>query len=411
MRLHPGFWLVVALAALPARADLSSVALAKEDDWAQWRGAARTGISAETGWMETWPADGPRILWKAQVGIGFSSFAVAKGRVYTIGHANDADTVFCLDADKGQVLWYHPYPADLGDKFFEGGPTSTPTVDGDRVYTISKWGDLFCFDAASGKIAWQKNLATESSLPIPAWGFGGSPFILGDLLLLNIGEAGIALEKATGRIVWKSAAAECGYSTPLPLPGSDSLVIFTSGRGYHAVDAKTGKEAWRVKWMTQYGVNAADPVFDNGTMLISTGYGKGAALFKLGAGEPELVWQNKSLRSQMNPPVLIGGFLYGVDGDAGQKTALKCVEMSTGTEKWSVPLTGSGALAAADGKLIVLGGDGTLMIAPAAAADFKPTAQAKVLTGKCWTVPVLANGRLYCRNAEGHVVCVDLRKP
>jgi outer membrane protein assembly factor BamB len=381
------------------------------DDWAQWRGAARTGISAETGWMETWPADGPRILWKAQVGIGFSSFAVAKGRVYTIGHANDADTVFCLDADKGQVLWYHPYPADLGDKFFEGGPTSTPTVDGDRVYTISKWGDLFCFDAASGKIAWQKNLATESSLPIPAWGFGGSPFILGDLLLLNIGEAGIAVEKATGRIVWKSAAAECGYSTPLPLPGSDSLVIFSSGRGYHAVDAKTGKEAWRVKWTTQYGVNAADPVFDNGTMLISTGYGKGAALFKLGAGEPELVWQNKSLRSQMNPPVLIGGFLYGVDGDAGQKTALKCVEMSTGTEKWSVPLTGSGALAAADGKLIVLGGDGTLMIAPAAAADFKPTAQAKVLTGKCWTVPVLANGRLYCRNAEGHVVCVDLRKP
>jgi outer membrane protein assembly factor BamB len=188
-------------------------------------------------------------------------------------------------------------------------------------------------------------------------------------------------------------------------------VIFSSGRGYHAVDAKTGKEAWRVKWTTQYGVNAADPVFDNGTMLISTGYGKGAALFKLGAGEPELVWQNKSLRSQMNPPVLIGGFLYGVDGDAGQKTALKCVEMSTGTEKWSVPLTGSGALAAADGKLIVLGGDGTLMIAPAAAADFKPTAQAKVLTGKCWTVPVLANGRLYCRNAEGHVVCVDLRKP
>lgn len=395
------FLFVFALCALPAWGD----------DWPQWRGASHTGISAESGWLETWPEAGPKILWKAQVGIGFSSFAVAKNRVYTIGHANETDTVFCLDADKGQVLWYQPYPADLGDKFFEGGPTSTPTVDGDRVYTISKWGDLFCFDAASGKIAWQKNLATESSLPIPAWGFGGSPCILGDLLLLNIGEAGIALEKATGKIVWKSAAAECGYSTPLPLPGPEGLFLFSSGRGYHAVDPKTGKEAWRVKWMTQYGVNAADPIVDNGTMLISTGYGKGAGLFKLGGAEPELVWQNKTLRSQMNPPVLIGGHLYGVDGDAGQKTSLKCVEMATGTEKWSVPLAGSGALAAADGRLIVLSGEGTLMIAPASPEAFKPTAQAKVLSGKCWTVPVLANGRVFCRNAEGHLVCVDLRKP
>lgn len=401
MRLQLVFWLLIALIALPVSAE----------DWGQWRGPARTGISAETGWLDAWPAEGPRILWKAQVGIGFSSFAVARNRVYTIGHANEMDTVFCLDADKGQVLWYHPYPADLGDKFFEGGPTSTPTVDGDRVYTLGKWGDLFCFDAANGKIAWQKNIATETGAPVPAWGFGGSPLVLGDLLILNMGESGIALEKATGKLVWKSAAAESGYSTPLPIPGQESLLLMSSGRAWHAVDAKTGKEAWRVKWMTQYGVNAADPVFDNGTMLVSTGYAKGAALFKLGGAEPELVWQNKSLRSQMNPPVLIGGHVYGVDGDAGQKTALKCVEMATGAEKWSVPLAGSGAVAAADGKLLVLNGEGTLMVAPASPAAFKPTSQAKVLGGKCWTVPVLANGRVYCRNAEGHVVCLDLRKP
>src|SRR5882672_687989 len=377
-RLRIAAALAVAAAALPASAD----------DWPQWRGPARNGISAEAGWLDAWPAEGPRVLWKAEVGIGFSSFAVARGRVYTIGHAHDTDTVFCLDADKGHVVWYHPYPADLGDKFFEGGPTSTPTVDGDRVYTIGKWGDLFCFDAANGKIAWTRNIATESGLPVPAWGFGGSPAVLGDLLYLNIGEAGIALEKATGKTVWKSGAAECGYSTPLPLPGEEPLLLFSSGKAFLAVNSRTGKEAWRVKWMTQYGVNAADPVVDGSSVFLSTGYGKGAALYRTGKAEPELVWQNRVLRCQMNPPVLLGGYLYGVDGDAGQKTALKCVELATGNEKWSQPLAGSGAVSSAAGSLIVLSGEGELMIAPASSEAFKPVARAKILGGKCWTAPV-----------------------
>lgn len=401
MSLHPRFWIVFVIAAGAAHAD----------DWPQWRGPARNGISAEGGWVDTWPADGPRILWKAEVGIGFSSFTVANGRAYTIGHANETDTVFCLDADKGQVIWYHPYPSELGDKFFEGGPTSTPTVDGDRVYSISKWGDLFCFNAASGKILWSNNVAKESGAPIPSWGFGGSPLIQGDLLLLNIGEAGLALNKTTGGLVWKSAPVECGYTTPLPIPGDGGLVLFSNGKGYVAADAKTGKEAWRVKWVTNYGVNAADPIFSDGMMFVSSGYGKGAALFRLGKSEPELVWQNRLLRTQMNPSVLIGGALYGVDNDSGQKTALKCLDFAGGSEKWAFPLPNVGAVTAADGKLIVLSGEGELLVGPATPEGFKPGARAKVLSGKCWTVPVLANGRILCRNAEGQVVCVDVRKP
>jgi len=401
MSLHPRFWIAFAIVAGAAHAD----------DWPQWRGPARNGISAESGWVDTWPADGPRILWKAEVGIGFSSFTVANGRAYTLGHANETDTVFCLDADKGQVLWYHPYPSELGDKFFEGGPTSTPTVDGDRVYSISKWGDLFCFNAASGKILWSNNVAKESGAPIPSWGFGGSPLIQGDLLILNIGEAGLALNKTTGGLVWKSAPTECGYSTPLPIPGDSGLLLFSNGKGYVAADAKTGKEAWRVKWVTNYGVNAADPIFSDGMMFLSTGYGKGAALFRLGKSEPELVWQNRLLRTQMNPSVLIGGAVYGVDNDSGQKTALKCLDFAGGSEKWAFPLPNVGAVTAADGKLIVLSGEGELLVGPATPEGFKPSARAKVLSGKCWTVPVLANGRILCRNAEGQVVCVDVRKP
>ena len=386
-------------------------ASASADDWPHWRRPARTGVSAEAGWLDAWPADGPRILWKAEVGIGFSSFAVVGGRAYTLGHSNDADTVFCLDADKGQVLWYHPYPAELGDKFFEGGPTSTPAVDGNRVYTISKWGDLFCFNAADGKILWSKNVAMDTGLPVPAWGFGGSPVVLGDHLILNIGDAGIALDKADGRLVWKSASAECGYSTPLPLPGDKGLVVFSNGKAYVAADARTGKEAWRVKWVTNYGVNASDPIPSGDSVFLSTGYSKGAALFRMGAGTPELVWQSRVLRTQMNPGVLIAGHVYGVDNDSGSKTAVKCVELATGAEKWTQPLSNVGSVSAADGKLIVLSGDGELMVGPASPEGFKPSARARVLNGKCWTVPVLANGRILCRNADGQVVCVDVRKP
>lgn len=401
------------IAALPFALATSAIA----DDWPHWRGPARSGISAEAGWLDAWPPDGPKILWKAEVGIGFSSFAVAGGRVYTLGNANDNDTVFCLDAEKGHVLWYHPYPAELGDKFFEGGPTATPTVDGDLVYTIGRAGDLFCFTATGGKVVWSKNIVKDFGLPLPLWGFGGSPVILGNRLLLNAGEAGLALDKSDGHLLWKSAAVEAGYSTPLPVSSEDGLVLFSSGKAYTAVDSKSGKEAWRVKWTTTYGVNAADPILHQGTMLLSTGYGKGAAEFEIGGGEPKVLWQNRVLRTQINPAVKLGGAVYGIDGDgasepgAKNKSKLKCVDLASGTEKWAFPLADVGAVTVADGRLIVMSGDGELLVGPASPEGFTPTARAKVLNGRCWTVPVLANGRLICRNADGQVVCLDVRKP
>ena len=124
--------------------------LTTADDWAHWRGPARNGISAEKGWSSDWPAAGPPIVWKASVGAGFSSVSVANGRAFTMGNANGQDTVFCQDAKSGKEIWKHNYPAELGDKYFEGGTTGTPTVDGDRVFTLSRWGDAFCFEAASG---------------------------------------------------------------------------------------------------------------------------------------------------------------------------------------------------------------------------------------------------------------------
>ena len=386
-------------------------AAAQAADWPQWRGPDRNGISAEKGWLDQWPSAGPTIAWRAQVGLGASSFVVAGGRVYTMGHADGKDTVFCFEAGTGKPVWQHSYPAELGNKFFEGGTTGTPTLDGDRLYALSRWGDAFCFEAATGKIVWSVNVQTETGCPVPDWGFTGAPLVLDGRLILNVGEAGLALDKATGKVLWKSAAQNSGYSTPLPVElDGRGLVLLGSGKSYLAVNPVDGKEAWRAPWVTEYGVNAADPIVSGGRMFVSTGYGKGAALFALGAGAPEEVWRARAFRTQLNAAVLHEGYLYGVDGDTTSIASLKCLEFATGKEVWAQKDFRTGALSLADGRLIGLSGTGTLMIAPASPAGFAPTATAKILDGKCWAAPVLANGLIYCRNTRGDIVVVDVRK-
>ena len=380
-------------------------------DWPHWRGPDRNGVSTETGWQDKWPADGPKVAWKANVGLGFSSFVVADGRVVTMGHADEKDTVFCFDALTGKPLWKHSYPSDLGDKFFDGGTTGSPTIAGGNVFTLNRWGDVFCLNLADGKVVWTKNVQKETGARVPDWGFGGAPLVEGGRVILNVGEAGLALDAKTGAIVWQSAPKIAGYSTPLPLKsGVDTLGIFASGKSYVAVNLKDGKQVWNAKWLTQYDVNAADPIIDGDRLFLSTGYGKGAGLFKLGVPEPESLWKSKALATQMNAAVLFKGHLYGVDGDTTGKASLKCVEFATGTIKWTHAGFGSGGVIIADGKLIALSGTGELMVAPAKPEGFEPTSRAQVLGGKTWTAPVLANGFIYVRNSRGDIAAVDVRK-
>ncbi len=379
-------------------------------DWPNFRGPAHNGISVEKSWRSEWSADGPPVAWKAEVGLGFSSIVVAQGRAATVGHTGGQDTVFCFDATSGKTLWKHSYPAELGDKFFEGGTTGTPTFDGTRLYWLSRWGDLFCFEAADGKIVWQTNVQKETGAPIPTWGYTGAPLVHDDLLVLNVGDAGAAVDKATGKLVWKSAAKDAGYSTPLPLArDGKSLAVFANGENYLAVDPKTGHEAWRFRWLTQYGVNASDPIAHEDRLFISSGYGKGGALLQLAGDAPQQVWKTKALRTQLNAAVLFDGHLYGADGDTTERATLKCLEFATGKEKWAEPGFGNGGVIVADGKLIALSAVGELIIAPASPGGFNPTTRAQVLGPKCWTAPVLANGFIYCRNARGQIAVLDVR--
>lgn len=378
--------------------------LAQAADWPIWRGPNHDGISAEK-------LTGTEVkkLWGAKIGIGFASFTVADGRVYTTGHADSKDTVFCFDATSGKPVWKHDYAADLGDKYYEGGTSATPTLENGKAYHLSRWGDLFCFDAATGKILWQKNIQQETEANIPDWGFSGSPLVSGDLIIVNVGKAGAAVEKATGKLVWKSDTDNAGYSTPYPITvnGKDQVVI-GSGRAYKGVDPKKGTMLWEHTWSTSYGVNAADPILSGTKLFISSGYNKGCALLDLASAEPQEVWRSRVMKNQFNSCVLIDGHLYGSDGDYDKTNTFKCIEFATGTEKWSAPDVGFCSLMAADGKLIVLTAKGELIIAKANAAKFEPISRTQVLKGRCWSAPVLANGRIYVRNAAGDMACLSV---
>lgn len=378
-------------------------------DWPHWRGSQHNGISPESNWQADWPAGGPKVLWSAEVGLGFSSFVVAQARVFTTGHAEGQDTVFCLDAASGKVNWKHSYPADLGDKYYEGGTSATPTVDGDHVYHLSRWGDAFCFDAASGKVVWQTNVQKETGANIPDWGYAGAPLVHGKLVILNVGRSGCALDKATGKLVWKSDEDNAGYSNPVPRKRADGIeIILGSGRSYLAVKPEDGTALWEHRWNTSYGVNAADPIISGDQVLISSGYNKGAALLKIEGSTPVQLWQNRTFRNQFSSSVMLAGHVYGIDHDENKQASLKCVDFMTGVEKWADESVGFGSLVAAGDKLIVLSAKGELIAAKASPEKFDVISRAKVLEGKCWSQPVLADGRLYVRNAPGKVLCLDV---
>jgi len=379
-------------------------------DWARYRGPGMDGISQESG-LRT--SGGAPVIWEKKVGLGYSAPVVGGGKVIITGHdGKETDTVYCFDEKTGEEKWKFSYPQPLGDLYFQGGTTGTATLHGNRVYQLAREGELFCLDAANGKVVWQKHLNKDLEYTKPTWGFSGAPLVWDDWLFINAGVAGLNLDKNSGEVVWKSGNEEAGYSTPYPLERDGwRLVVFSNKRAYVCVDASNGTEVWQYRWMTRYGVNAADPVIEGDSVFISSGYGKGAALLNWKEkSEPARIWQSRDLQSQMNAAVLIDGHLYGVSGNEGQDgTGLRCLELATGTVKWSETAVGAGTLMAVQDKLLVLTENGELQVAPASPEGYKPTFTQKVVEPRVWTVPVFANGQAYCRNASGHLVVLGMK--
>ena len=388
------------------------VATAAAADWTRFRGPDLNGISRETGWSSTWSAEGPKVAWRAKVGIGFSTVVISGGKLITSGHdgrAKGQDTLWCLDAASGKELWKHSYAAPLGNKYFEGGTTGTPTIEGEHVFHLSRQGDFYCLELASGKVVYQKQLVAELGVEVPEWGFAGSPLVEGKLVILNVGSHGTALDKATGKVVWQSGKSSAAYATPIPfdLDGTRCVAILTH-RECAAVEVATGKVRWTRKFTSAYDTNAGAPLVQDGAVLIS-GETALAAKLNLRDGTPALGWKTESW-TQFNAGVVIGGQLYAFHGHAGKPAEgeLRCLDWQTGATKWAQKGMGVGSLMAADGKLIVLSETGELLVVAANPQKFEALARAQVIGKKCWIVPVLANARIYVRNAPGDLLAMDV---
>ena len=394
---------VATLASLLAFADS-----ARAGDWPRWRGPNLDGISQETGWVANWPQEGPKKLWEADLGVGYSSFSVAQGRVYTMGNRNQMDVVWCLDAETGKVHWQHEYPCSPKDPNGYLGTRCTPTVDGDRVYSVSRDGQFFCLDAAKGTVVWSKKFKQDFGAKPPTWGYSGSPLIEKDWVLYEVGASNaavVAFDKKTGAVVWQNGKSPAGYSslTPFDVDGERLLAVFPAAH-FVVVRMKDGSEVGRIPWKTSYGVNAATPVIAGSQIFISSGYGFGCALLSVDGSGLKEVWRNKAMRNHVNSCVLWQGYLYGFD-----ESDLKCLELKSGEVKWANNDFGKGSLNLAGGRLIIYSQSGKLVTADPSPSGFKAISSAQILDGKdTWAVPVLANGRIYCRSLD-KAACVDVK--
>lgn len=380
-------------------------------EWPQWRGMNRDGISQETGLLKIWPAEGPKVLWKVPVGDGYSAVSVSGGRLYTMDAKGEDEFVVCLDATTGKEIWRFRSDANFINE--QGnGPRGTPTVDGDGVYALGAQARLIALEAKSGKKIWEKDLQKELGAKLPIWGVSSSPLVEGELLIVPVGgseqNAVVAFDKKTGNIIWKSQTDEPGYSSPIAivLDGVRQIVVF-SGTALLSLSPKDGKLLWKYPWKTDWFVNAATPIFiPDDKLFISTSYDHGAALLRIrpaaGRFTVEELWLSKGMKNHFNSSVLQNGYLYGFDN-----ATLKCIDAATGEEKWKKSGFGKGSLILADGNLIVLSERGQLLLVEATPVEYKEKGNAQVLQGKCWTHPSLSGGKLYLRNQK-ELLCLDL---
>lgn len=403
---------VISKLALIAFAVLSLPASA--DDWPNWRGPRHDGVSHERAWV----ANFRKVAWRSQVGVGFSSFAVADGRVFTMGctgkRKGNQETFYAINAATGKLLWKDTYPAALIDYLHEGGPCATPTIDDSRVIGQSKDGRLTCYSIGSGRKLWTVNLMEKASLARPPeWGFSASPVVVGELIIVEATFT-LALNRKTGEEAWRSKAYRPAYGSPVAFTFKGKTYLATlKTDGLVILDVDNGKTVVLQDWRTAFRTNSTTPHIIGDKIFISTGYNRGCALFEFTGDSLKQIYTNRNLSNHMNNSVVVGDYLYGFNGNThmlGPKQ-LVCLKLADGQVKWRQEGYRCGSLMAVNDQLLVLGERGNLAVGPASPKAFKPVTEAQVLKGRCWTVPVLANGRIYCRNAAGDLVCLDVRAP
>lgn len=382
------------------------------DDWLAFRGPKQDGATAESKWNAKFPDSGPKVVWNKNVGTGASSVVVAGNQVITMGNRDNRDYVVSLNPDSGNENWSFDYACKFDGRSYDGGTASTPTIDldGDRVYTMSYEGHIHCLNLKDGKEVWSKHAQRDFGGKLSRWKYAGSPLVVDDLVIFDIGGSSnstLALNKKTGAKVWGADNGNAGYATPVSFKmGRGEGVVVAKGSEVVGHHLKTGKVLFTIPWKTDYEVNAASPIVMGDKILVSHGYGPGGTAMYTLSSSPRKLWSNSDLKPKTSSPVVYKGAVFGVSQIGGK---LVCINASNGKTIWEQRGFGGGTVALADDKLIVLGDKGDLVIAEATSKGYKPISRAKVLSGTCWVNPVLANGRLYCKNNKGELICIDVR--
>jgi len=383
---------------------------AQTHDWPRWRGPDCNGVSQETSWRHIWPKEGLKTLWKTSVGAGFSGISIKEGRLYTMGFADEKDTIWCLDAETGKEVWRYSYPSIIFSDQFQG-PASTPTVDDNYVYTISRKGIIHCVERLTGKPVWSCDVREKFGVKPLGHGFCCSALIEGDRVIMDIAKT-VAFDKKNGDVVWETEDYGPSYCSPVAFDqnGVACLAVF-NGTGLVVLRLKDGSEVCRQPWNDTGAncVNAQMPIVEGDRIFFCSSYDDGSGLIEVREGkQAKLVYKNVMRTGHhFAGYVLWDGHLYGID-----ETQIHCLDFATGKEVWAEDAgIAKGSLMLADEKLIILSEKGELVIAEASPQGYQEHSRAQVLGGTSWTPPVLANKRIYCRNGEGDLVCVDASVP
>lgn len=384
-------------------------------DWPQFRGLHRDGVSSEL-ITNTWPKDGPAVIWKATIGQGYSGPVVGDGRMLLHHRPGDEDVVEAWDASTGKSLWRHSRPATFTDDFgSDDGPRATPAIDGNRVFTFSADGRLTALSLVDGHVLWEVDTAKDLKADKGFFGFACSPLVLGGVVIVQIGGANgagiVGFDRESGRVRWKATDHEAGYAAPVAaeLKGYSRVVCFDRA-GLVVLDPAQGRVVTEFPWRARMhaSVNAASPVVLGDQILLTASYGTGAILLKLSDAKTAPVWSgDEMLSAHFATPLLRQGFLYGFHGRQEQSPSLRCVEWATGRVRWDAARLGAGNILAADDKLLILLETGELILAAADPKEFRILARAQVLGSNARAIPAFANGRWYGRD-KSKLVCLGL---
>jgi outer membrane protein assembly factor BamB len=379
-------------------------------DWPQWRGLNRDGKSPEKGLLKTWPEAGPKQLWKATgLGSGYATVSISGGKIFTAGDKDDVSSVMALNEADGKVLWTAKLgkPGAPGWGGF-GGPRATPTVDGGLVFTVDQWGELVCVNT-DGKEIWRKNYTADFKGQRPEWGFSESPLVDGAQVVVTPGgpEGTVAaLDKKTGTVLWrtKDLTDAAHYSSIKATVHGVAQYIVLTAETLAGISPKDGKTLWRTVRKGRTAV-IPDPVYQDGYVYVTSGYGVGCNLFKVEKqGETfsaTQVYANGTLENHHGGVVIVDGYVYG----HSDKKGWTCQDLKTGEAKWADKTIGKGSVVFADGFLILRQEDkqGTVALVGASPAGFEISGrfnQPDRSQKNSWPHPVVAGGKLYLRDQD-----------